>query len=291
MTANAISWIVAGAGLAAALVLFVRLRATRVEVAQRGVEAEKLQAELHAARKQLEKASARQRHSGDELAELRRRLEKTRRRAAQVQTQSAGRGPSPSRLQGLEEELEQTRQARDAAREEVQGLSAELSRLRAERAAQPAPSEPAPEPIPEPPAESEVIAALQERAEAAEASVGALEKELASASHATDRLRNKVKTQESLYLAMRGELEAKKDRLRRQQEELERLRAFKVAVVDPLPPAPGQSDPQEPSAAGRARSDSEHRPADAPAESESPGESASPEPSADEVAGRTPETA
>ena len=42
------------------------------------------------------------------------------------------------------------------------------------------------------------------------------------------RWQAKVRTQDKLYLAIRGELAAKKDRLRAQQEELERLRALRV---------------------------------------------------------------
>ena len=36
-------------------------------------------------------------------------------------------------------------------------------------------------------------------------------------------------------MVLRGEHELAKDRLRNQEEELERLRALKVALVDPLP--------------------------------------------------------
>ncbi len=48
-------------------------------------------------------------------------------------------------------------------------------------------------------------------------------------------MRQKLSTHEKLYVAIHGELAAKKDRLRGQTEELERLRALKVAVIDPLP--------------------------------------------------------
>ena len=46
------------------------------------------------------------------------------------------------------------------------------------------------------------------------------------------RLREKLDTQQQLYVASRGELEAKKDRLRTQTEEVERLRALSVVVRD-----------------------------------------------------------
>ncbi len=237
MTADLTLWIVAAAASAAALLLFARFRGATLQASQRQLEVEKLQAELVAARKQLEKAAAKQRRGAEEMAELRRRLEKTKKRAAQGH--AAAGGTVPSRHQELEDALEQTRQARDAAREETSALSAELSRLRAEHA-RPAPSEP---PAPEPVAVD--TQALEARAAAAEAKLEALREELAQANKAGSRLRNKVATQESLYLAMRGELDAKKDRLRRQHEELERLRAFKVAVVDPLPAQTLEREPAQ----------------------------------------------
>ena len=48
------------------------------------------------------------------------------------------------------------------------------------------------------------------------------------------RLRGKAITQDKLYASMRLELEAKKDRLVTQQEELERLRALRVALMESL---------------------------------------------------------
>jgi hypothetical protein len=67
--------------------------------------------------------------------------------------------------------------------------------------------------------------------------VSAAQEKATAAERSLEKLRTKVRTQDQLYLVMRGELEAKKDRLRTQQEELERLQAFKVAVIDPLPPS------------------------------------------------------
>ncbi|MBW2496839.1 MAG: hypothetical protein JRF61_06150, partial [Deltaproteobacteria bacterium] len=46
------------------------------------------------------------------------------------------------------------------------------------------------------------------------------------------RLRKRIARQEELYAALRGELEVKKDRLRAQTEQIERLQALKVTVVE-----------------------------------------------------------
>jgi len=55
------------------------------------------------------------------------------------------------------------------------------------------------------------------------------------------RLRGRLRTQESVYAQLRGELEAKKDRLKTQREELERLRAYKVTLIDVAPEPAGPS--------------------------------------------------
>ncbi len=57
-------------------------------------------------------------------------------------------------------------------------------------------------------------------------------------------MKRKAAAQEKLYVAIRGELDAKKERLRTQQEELERLRALRLVLADDLadPEAPTASD-------------------------------------------------
>ena len=69
---------------------------------------------------------------------------------------------------------------------------------------------------------------LTARVEELRGRVTQLEGELGGARVEAERWQAKVRTQDKLYLAIRGELAAKKDRLRAQQEELERLRALRV---------------------------------------------------------------
>ncbi len=59
-----------------------------------------------------------------------------------------------------------------------------------------------------------------------------LENELQLAHQTQARARKRMANQDQLYAALRGELEAKKDRLRTQEEQLQRLQALKVAVLD-----------------------------------------------------------
>ena len=46
------------------------------------------------------------------------------------------------------------------------------------------------------------------------------------------RMRKRMSNQEQLYASLRAELDVKKDRLRTQEEQLQRLQALKVAVID-----------------------------------------------------------
>ncbi len=120
-----------------------------------------------------------------------------------------------------EAELEEARQVRDAARSEVQGLSTEVRRLRAEIAAKPAE---------EPPSESAELEALRQASAKAAEDLAESIKAQEELRVAKARLKKKVDTQELLYVSLRTELEAKKDRLRGQQELIERLQALEVSL-------------------------------------------------------------
>jgi len=86
-----------------------------------------------------------------------------------------------------------------------------------------------------------------ERAEKAEAQSASRARELGAARKEVGRLQERLRTQNKVYMALRGELEAKKDRLRQQREEIERLQAIKVALVDAeapgLPPVEAVAEP------------------------------------------------
>lgn len=228
---DGVAWGVAVLAGAAALALYWRVRAVGVELGASRIEAEKLRGELAATRDQLAREAAKQRRRAEEQQELRRKLDKAKRRAAQAP--DATRGGSASRLSELEAQLEQARQARDAAREEADGLAAEVGRLRAA----PKPARP-----PEPVADAAAVAALRERAATAEADLASVRAQVAAHERSLDRLRGRIRTQEELYVAIRSELAAKKDRLRAQQEEIERLQALKVAFIDAAPAAPAGDD-------------------------------------------------
>jgi chromosome segregation ATPase len=221
-------WILAGAAVAAAAAFsLLRLRGAAGRARALAREVDRLEAELRDARGQLEKSAGAQRRQSDHERDTRRKLEKAKRRASQARAEQK---EEMERVRQLESEL-RLRQA------DLEGLRQELARATASPAS--------PERIKEREAEiakaKQEISSLGARVEKAEAAAAAataakeeatrkLEKEVS-------RLRRKTETQEKLYTSIRSELEIKKDRLRAQTEEIERLRAYKVAVIDPVPSA------------------------------------------------------
>ncbi|MDG2333415.1 MAG: hypothetical protein P8Q97_04250 [Myxococcota bacterium] len=232
---EAIALIFALIGVLAAAFFAARARSASGSASQAWEENEKLAADLKSARDQLGKQSGKLSKHTEEVAELRKRLEKARRRASSAPT--APGASSSAELLEREAELEEARQARDAARQEADALGGEVRRLRIELQ---------PKPEPEPGAEAAREEAL--RKEQSEA-VATAEAELAKARQgeeemrkAKSRLAKKLDTQELLYVSLRTELEAKKDRLRTQQETIERLQALEVSLGGAVDKAPAADE-------------------------------------------------
>jgi len=227
MDALGLAWILAAVAVLAAAVSLVRLRREIGRAAALARDVDRLEAELHDARQRFDKSADAQRRRSDQERDMRRKLEKAKKRASQARAEQ-------------QEETERVRQleARLRLREaDLKGLREELARASA--------STVSPDRVKEREAEiaemKQALASLTARAAKAETTAAAataakeeatrgLEKEVA-------RLRRKTSTQETLYASIRSELDIKKHRLRAQTEELERLRAYKVAVVDPVPDA------------------------------------------------------
>jgi chromosome segregation ATPase len=227
MDALALVGILAAVAAVAAVVSLVRLRREIGRTAALARDVDRLEAELHDARQQLEKRSGAERRRADHERDTRRKLEKAKKRVGQVRAEQ-------------QEEVERVRQLEGQLRQreaDLKGLREELARASA--------SPLSPERIKEREAEiaeaKQALSSLTARAEKAEAAAAAAttaeEKATRMLEKEVSRLRHKMATQETLYASIRSELEIKKDRLRAQTEELERLRAYKVAVIDPLPDA------------------------------------------------------
>jgi chromosome segregation ATPase len=227
MDALGLGWILAAVAVLAAAFLLLRLRREIGRAAALSRDVDRLEGELRDARQQLEKRSGAERRRSDQERETRRKLEKAKKRAGLARAEQ-------------QEEMERARQLEGQLRlreADLKGLREELARASA--------SPLSPDRIEEREAEmaemKRALSSLTARAEKAEAAAAAAKtaKEEATRGLEKDvaRLRRKTATQETLYASIRSELEIKKHRLRAQTEELERLRAYKVAVVDPAPEA------------------------------------------------------
>jgi len=247
MDATLVALIPAVCGGIAALLFYLRLRAESTRAAGLAAEVESRRKDLEVARAELAQRATNAQHRGSEVGELRRKLEKTKKRAAREREE---RGGDADRIQELEEILQGEKAAAAAMRTELSRLRAQSGAIRAAVTPEP-PAAPAPAPAPAE-ADRERIEELERKLEAVEKALEERDQKLSAADKEakkeTSRLRGKLRTQESVYMQLRGELEAKKDRLKTQREELERLRAYKVALVDviqePPPEAVTASEPQ-----------------------------------------------
>ena len=231
-------WTVTLAAAALALAgLFFGASRSRASVAALR-ELASVRTELEAVRERATKRGDGERRRDEELAELRRRLEKAKRRASQARDEDRHES---LRIRELEEKVRLAQADARTMHAELQRAEAEAQRLRA--APRPAPVAPPPPPVREPaPPRDE---ALARRADEAEARALALEEQLVAARVDAERQRRKVAAQDRLYLALRGELDAKKERLRTQQEELERLRALRAVLAAGAEPPAAQPPPQD----------------------------------------------
>lgn len=219
-------WLLFAAAVATAALLFIRVRSIAAELTAGEATAERVTNELQMSRKQLDKAVAKQQRISAELAQARRKLEKARKRADR--SGDDARPVTPSHAQSLESAIEAVRRERNLAREERDAAVAKAAALAHDLAKARAAIDAAAETTTR--LDAEAIVALEKRVETAGVEREQLRKKLAAAQANEKRLREKLDTQQQLYVAIRGEIEAKKDRLRTQQEEIERLRALRVAI-------------------------------------------------------------
>jgi len=225
--AELIPWVIVAALVATVFIFYSRSRSAESQLATVRAAKEKTETDLEDARGRLSKSQDKSRQASEDIQQLRKKLERVKKRLGS--TTSLPSAPA-SRIQEIEEALELSRQDRDRLREEVSGLRAELTRLREVARSKVEES-----------VDPELASALEAQS-AASARIADLESvskkaqaRAADAERTLDRLRGKVRTQDLLYVSLRSELDAKKDRLRTQQEEIERLRALKVALVDDPP--------------------------------------------------------
>src|SRR5262245_26579818 len=131
MSPSAAGWIAFALAAAAAVVLFLRLRSADAARAAGDTEQTRLASELADTAKRLEQRSAENKARGEELAELRKKHDKLKRRAGDERVEEKG---APAKLRALEAELAAEKADARGANEEIARLHAELEKSVAELA-------------------------------------------------------------------------------------------------------------------------------------------------------------
>lgn len=228
-----LAWVIAGLVSALALALAIRVGAEPGRTRALRDELEESLKQLKGYRKQQDQRGKGLRKAESELEKATRKLGQVDKRIAQAKESArAERRESAERVGELEAEVARASQEAGSLsaelgrnREELELAGARAARsesqvveLQGQLAAQPAAVDP------------EEILALRKRAEEAEQKLAEQEEPLGKAAREVERLKEKVLTQQTLYTSIRSELSLKKDQLRQQREEIERLRATKVAL-------------------------------------------------------------
>ncbi len=193
----------------------------------------------------LDRSEKARRRQAEELSNFRRKADKTRKRESRTAALPLG---TAARVQDLETALARSERDRLRADSECERLAQEQVRLEgllAQRSIPPSTAAAAPvvgatsSPPSPPPSQAPVEGAAADaeaRLEAARTAdrqrVAELEAALVSREQDAARLKKRIANQEQLYAALRAELALKKDRLRAQEEQIERLQALQVALVD-----------------------------------------------------------
>jgi chromosome segregation ATPase len=217
--------------IAAALVLARLWRTAEARVAKMQLEIEALVAGGKQLDASLSKQTQARKKQAEELAALRNKTDKAKRRQSRTVDQPLG---TTARIRDHEAQVERVELERDRAMTERDGLALQVARLEKRLEASARALAEATEPRPVPTA-SEVDTALEQAQAELAASREELTKrteELGIARGTEARMRKRMSNQEQLYASLRAELDVKKDRLRTQEEQLQRLQALKVAVID-----------------------------------------------------------
>jgi len=233
---SAEAWMLIGAGVIACMLVLARSwQGARRRIVKLEAEASTLAMKSEKLGSDLSKEARARTRLSEELASLRKRADKTKRRKAKPADQPLG---TAQRIRDHEDEVTRVGLERDRANTECEALArtvADLERqlatsARALEQATASAQAPVASQV-EAPAESVLDESRGELASTLER-VSKLESELGIARQTEARMRKRMNNQEVLYASVRAELDVKKDRLRTQEEQLQRLQALKVAVID-----------------------------------------------------------
>lgn len=228
-----LAWVAAGLASAVALVLAYRAGTEGSRTGALRGELEELRKDSKGRRKQQEQREKSLRGAESDLEKANRKLAQADKRSSQAREAArAERDQASERLLGIEEQLAAATEAKEASLRDLDRVRGELdvstsngvqAEARVEELEQLLEAQP-------PPADPEELRALRERSESAEQKLAERDDSLAKATRDVERLREKARTQEILYTSIRSELSVKKDQIRQQREEIERLQATKVML-------------------------------------------------------------
>jgi chromosome segregation ATPase len=216
----------------AGMLILARLwRTAEGRVGQLEREAEGLVAEGKELAAGLSKQTQDRKRLAEELTALRNKADKAKRRQSKTVDQPLG---TAARIRDHEAQVERVELERDRAHSERDGLAKQVARLEARLEASALALAEASRPRPKPVAGQLENALEQTQVELASSREELTKRndELGIARQTEARMRKRMSNQEQLYASIRAELDVKKDRLRTQEEQLQRLQALKVAVMD-----------------------------------------------------------
>jgi len=169
----------------------------------------------------------------EELATFRKRADKAKKRSARDE-KGATDLPlgTAARLADFEEKIERVERERDRSRAEREQLTAQVSTLETRLEIASRASAKVATPAPLAPSLTATDDSLRTELGEAMERVGKMTEELKLAKETELRMRKRMNNQEQLYASVRAELDVKKDRLRTQEEQIQRLQAMKVVVTD-----------------------------------------------------------
>jgi hypothetical protein len=228
-------WVLIAMGVLVAGVLGRLWRGAEGRLAQQQRACEKLDEERDDLSNRLARESSARKKQGEELATLRKRADKAKKRSARVEkgAQDLPLGTA-ARVADLDAQIVRAERERDQSRTEREQLSQQVAELEArlEVSLRPPPVEPAPAADPLEEGGADASEELGRQLAESGLKVSKLEEALGQARQAQARMRKRISTQEELYASVRSELEVKKDRLRTQEEQIQRLQALEVVVAD-----------------------------------------------------------
>ncbi len=239
-----LAWLAAGVAGAVAFGLLLRVSGENRRTTALRSDLAEARKEVRGARKQEDQRSKALRSGDAEIDKLGKQLSKALKQASSARDGARGeREQNESRIRELEqseerssEQVAQLTRELEALREESSAASAcagalESALAEREREWQSAAAE---APSREALASADAaVGELTRRAQTAEAALAAREAALEEAELDRKRLAERIRVKETLYVSMRGELAVKKDQIKQQREELERLRAYRVALGVP----------------------------------------------------------